>query len=1670
MAVPIQLEIFMKDLTKTGLVSVAKNVEGAEQETLSLIKALQEVRAEYVRALNANKEAGKSYQQEAAMVQALTGQIKGLKEGLKELQKAKQQTSETPVVSPNTTVDMDDVSRKANNLRMQFSQVARELPSLAMGPQMFILAISNNLPMLTDAIADVRKQNELLKASGKSAVPVWKQLMSALFSGQTALVALISIGVLFGNNIADLTKKLFKGKEASLSYADVQKKVADSLKENSGSLGEQIVKVRSLSERWKELGDDMDAKKKFIKENREELDSLGTSVNNVSDAENLLVTNTESYITAMSLRAQASAALKLASDEATKSVQKQMEIEREKQNGPSFWDKVRATLAASAPGTVMPTSAQTNVTAEEVQQGRIDGLEEEKQAADETEAAYRKLFTTLTQQAKEALKAAGIDLSGNDDDENKHPRKDYATELAEARLRAEQTVERLRIQLMQEGIDKRKALARQEYDEQMSDIDRQEQEMLAKMDAARKQGDTVTDSQYEQVRQNANQQRILQQQVLNQRLTDIDREYQEQAIEAQIAYNKQYGTYAEQRAAIIAEGMRKAAKAETDGARNMIIRQMEDELKNLDFSVIKKNINWDLIFGNLSEITTKKLNYLKENIKKFKESTEYELLSIDQIKVVEEAITKIQDELDRRISYPFNGFVKGIQKLKEASELTKKALQETNEEKKKLLQSQSEAEYGKGVRYLKEGALEASDAVGFLAEQVSILAEATGDAKFKEFSDQFSAFSQNLQSAGQGAQSGGWIGAIVGGASDMINQTVASMAQLQVEANEYEQNRIDFLRELEKKSLSLKNEDYDSIFGISSIEKAREAYMLALEALEKYNEALEKTSGIDIEKEYKNLGAAIFAPIFGSFGFGKRISEETKALMEAYEKGYTDLQAMAVKTKDRSGWANFWGKKDEYTALKDLAPELWNEDGTFNVEAAQAFLDTNTQISDEQRKQIQNVIDLKNAYDENIAIIDELLASTFGSLGSDITDIIFDSVRNGTDAWEQFREVGSGVIDELGKQMIQELYVQTYLETFKERMRAAYGLDSVEDTQKELANIMNDIYNGLGTVFAGASSAAEEWDKWAESHGFTPGAESGSGDVSSTIDGLDELQKAYEKLSEQVSKAYSNESVRILQQQNENLREQARLIQERIDSGMSSEDLIEQLDDINAQILENEEAMKDAIFGEDIQSAISNFVSTYTEALGNGGSMQRMSKDFIESMIQNMVKESMKADTSPVMDNIRKKLIEAWKDGVVTADEQLSIEEIVNNLNKELSDKYGWAESLFGESDIEGLEDLQNAYDRLSDSVSEAYSSNKAELLRQQNEILRQQRDLIQERLEAEKALGERGDSSLVNEWEEQLEEVNNQIEENKKAQLDAIFGQDTQTQISNLASALIDVWSGAKKQADSAKDFINNIIRSMVQESLMLDLTPFIDSLRKQMEEMFKDGIISADEGDILAGMVENIMNNLEKQYEWADRFMKDSEEIAQEVEEMKQSLTGLTLDSFTDSFVSGLADMSKSYKDMCDDFEDSLRNSIFKGLVESQYKNRITALYNMWERAAESEGQITDKEAEQLRYEYQQIIQDLMKQRDEMAQDFGWANTTDQSPSSGTLTTMSQDSIAAFEGIGRNMQTHLANMDRYVQELRETQRLDSETLATIASHTSYIVLIYDLMEDMKLNGIKMQ
>lgn len=203
-------------------------------------------------------------------------------------------------------------------------------------------------------------------------------------------------------------------------------------------------------------------------------------------------------------------------------------------------------------------------------------------------------------------------------------------------------------------------------------------------------------------------------------------------------------------------------------------------------------------------------------------------------------------------------------------------------------------------------------------------------------------------------------------------------------------------------------------------------------------------------------------------------------------------------------------------------------------------------------------------------------------------------------------------------------------------------------------------------------------------------------------------------------------------------------------------------------------------------------------------------------------------------------------------------------------------------------------------------------------------------------------------------------------------------------------------------------------------------------------------------------------------DKYSEQLQEIA---EQEKEALTGVSFDEFRDSFTSMLSDLDATNQDFADNFEKYLQNAIFSSLIAGKYKQQIQDLYDMWSADAESGNKLTEDEANVLRRKYQDIVNDMLAEREQIMNDFGWTSSADsgssQSPSSGALTTMSQDSISTFEGIGRNMQTHLANIDKFVQELRNSQKMDSDTLASIASNTAYIVLIYDLMEDIKLNGI---
>lgn len=1147
MAVPVQLEIFMKDLTKAGLQSVGKNVDDVENQTLQLIEALKQVRAEQLKQLEANKQAGKSYTQEAANVQALTGQINGLKAGLKDLQKTKEETAKTQTID----IDTEAVTRKTNNLKMQFSQVARELPSLAMGPQMFILAISNNLPMLSDAIADVRKQNELLAASGQKGVPVWKQLAGAVFSWQTALVAAISLGIVFGKDIANWVKELINGKKAIDNNKEALENYKKAMLDSQQAAQEEIVQLNLLYQAAVDSSKGMNERISAVKELKKEFPQY---FKNLSDEEVLVGKAADKYnelATAImaSAKAQAAKETLIKNSKEILNLESKITEEYKKQE----LNEVKRTEA------VGKLKEGQNRTFLPVSNDVIDAVNRDYDRffnqSEEKITEWRKKIYDLTKFNKSLVDQVNIeDLlfeSDGGDNTNKKEKTDYASQLADARVKAQQTTEKLRLQIMQEGIEKRKALAKQEYDEQLADIDKQERDTIDKMDKARKQGDNIPQSQYDDVKNKAKTNRILAEQVYNEQIFQIEQEYRNKSSQALIDYYEEYGTYQEKRLAIAQDYARKIAAAETEGERLALGEERDKKIQSLDYEELKKGMDWDKIFGDLDKVSTDTLENLREKLKQYLEGIG-EDISPESFKEVMDAFKDIDSELADRS--PFEAMKKG-------------------------------------------------------------------------YEDYMSAMQE------------------VRAAENLLQQT--------------------------------------------------------------------QMGGNVIVEEYDEATGEVTRKLI------------TQAEAEERLRNAQDKRTAAQKTLTQA--ANSIGQKGE-------------------------------------------------------AVV---------SAGNDIVDML-------------------------------------------------------ESLGVEVPEAMKGVLTGLGTVMSSLAS----------------------------ID---------------LTKPFS------------------------------------------------------------ILTGITGTLKGIGQTIGG----------------------------------------------------------------------------LFG----------------LSEGSTARYEELKA-VLEEMNEIydkiLSKQKDMI--------SFG--GGFAAINAANEAMDTLNRQIDNYRQ-----------------LAQAAGEAGSGAFKHsyAYRSNEGIGASGFQQISDLLGKDIRAVQDLYSLSGDELFE---IMSKLPDIWYKVNGNIRQYLEQIAEAKD----ETGEIA---DMLNEALTGVTRDSFYNDFIDGLADMSMSWEDMCDNFETQLRKSILAGLVSSEYQQRIQDLYNKWSEAAKSDGEISEKEAEQLRNEYQQIVQDLMKQRDEMAEAFGWESSSSgssQSPSSGALTTMSQDSISTFEAIGRNMQTHLANTDKFVQEIRNTQKLDSQTLATIASHTAYIVLIYDLMEDLKLNGIQLK
>lgn len=316
----------------------------------------------------------------------------------------------------NYRLSVGHYQRTWDGLGISISQVVRELPAAAVSLNTFFLGISNNIPMVVDEINRLRAQNKALQAEGKATVNVTRSIVKALFSWNTILVIVLTVLSMFGGQIIEWIGNLFKGRAAVISLTDALDNIAKELEETNGGYGDNIVSLKQLQQEWKNLKTTAE-KNQWIKDNKSEFDKLGIAVNDVTDAENIFVNNTEAVVNALRLRAKAAAAQKLAAEQYEKALVARNKAETEAAKGPSGWDKfknrfVQSTLRGGGETGYVPQAnldLAEQVSAEDFKQQRIKDLKDEADAAEKTGDAYFDLAAGYEKAAKAELDAAGVD-------------------------------------------------------------------------------------------------------------------------------------------------------------------------------------------------------------------------------------------------------------------------------------------------------------------------------------------------------------------------------------------------------------------------------------------------------------------------------------------------------------------------------------------------------------------------------------------------------------------------------------------------------------------------------------------------------------------------------------------------------------------------------------------------------------------------------------------------------------------------------------------------------------------------------------------------------------------------------------------------------------------------------------------------------------------------------------------------------------------------------------------------------------------------------------------------------------------------------------------------------------------------------------------------------------
>ena len=732
-----------------------------------------------------------------------------------------------------------------NGLGMSVQQVARELPSLAIGWNTFFLAISNNLPMLADELKKASAEYKAFKAAvaaGNNDVakvaPVWKQLISSIFSWQTALVVAITMLSVYGKDIIEWTKNLFGADTA-------QKRLNESLKEfnnlqhnASEKTLDEISKLNLLYGISQNIALSIDVRKKAVEKLQQmypdylqNLSEEAILAGKANEAYKLLVENIQNI-----------ASLKLIEDQRAKSAEalteakkKEMDLQSKinalmKENkagneeelvrnaftfSRNYGNYIKNLIksrnsAQKAQKTILDdikkwSDQYANILGKssnieqldvlfrdmkeyQVYKETIDQLNRSLSLSEITQEEYNRRINEAKGELIAAADAANIGGSAlekmrdeyvafnkasigkeqtekqkKEAEKQKQVQERINNELLELQRRNEQS----RIDLMEEGSDKRIAQIEYDYDREIEAIRKKEKEWREA------QGGKLTQEQTVEIKT-----AVTQAKTTRMRSTqEVEYEQVEAQRKAMNDYLKEYGSYQEKKMALAVEYGQKIANAETEGEKLMLGKQWDKEL--LDLEIKTKNSSNAIIalFGDMRDKSLKELQELASKGQEaldFIKNGKWNATVGSKLGITEDEFRRWQEapEAIRQAGESLRGVKDQAETLQPAFDKVTQGLKRffaAGNDPKKLTES---------LQLINEGVNEVTSSVQFLSNSFRKLSDSFDISAFENIADSFDTIFDSISAGMEGAMSGEKIGelaASIGKKLGMVGEKAGAM-------------------------------------------------------------------------------------------------------------------------------------------------------------------------------------------------------------------------------------------------------------------------------------------------------------------------------------------------------------------------------------------------------------------------------------------------------------------------------------------------------------------------------------------------------------------------------------------------------------------------------------------------------------------------------------------------------------------------------------------------------------------------------------------------------------------------------------------------------------------------------------------------------------------------------